>query len=311
VSALHTRALDRGYRDVFLNPADIGGRYSVLSFFGMVPAALMGLDLDGLLGSARDMAAACCADDPASNPGLALGAVMAAAADTGRDKLTLLMPARLQPFGLWVEQLVAESTGKHGRGVAPIAGEDPTTPFTDDRVAVAIALDGEEPPGLDAARAAGAPIVTIAMPGVLALGAEFFRWEVATATAGLLLEINPFDEPNVQQAKDATRTLLDAYTAHRRLPVPEPHASFDGARLTLSSAAQDALGGASPLAFLRTITPHDYIALLAYLPLRTTSTHRRCSTCGPRSARAPDARRCSGMDRDTCIRPDNCTRGGQ
>lgn len=299
-TALHARALTQGYRDVFLNPADIGGRYSVLSFFGLLPAALMGIDLEALLESARTMADACRTEDPVSNPGLALGAAMAAATRARRDKLTLLMPDRLQPFGLWVEQLVAESTGKHGRGVVPITGEHSTAPFTDDRVAVAITLGTDEPPAaaLDAARTAGAPIVTLGMPDIAALGGEYLRWEVATATAGFLLEINPFDEPNVQQAKDATRALLDTYTAQRRLSIPESHASIEGARLTLSTAGQEALGGEAASAFLRAIEPGDYFALLAYLPpdderyatalqnIRTAvGRQRRCATMfgyGPR-----------------------------
>src|SRR5688572_2449031 len=120
---LHRRAVDEAFRDVFVNPADIGGRYSALSFFGMVPAALMGADLDRILGAAREMESACRVSPAADNPGLALGALMAAGAGAGRDKLTLLLPGRLQSLGLWVEQLVAESTGKHGKGVVPIAGE--------------------------------------------------------------------------------------------------------------------------------------------------------------------------------------------
>jgi hypothetical protein len=216
----------------------------VLSFFGMVPAALMGIDVGRLLASARDMAAACRTEDPVANPGLALGAAMGAGALVGRNKLTLKMPERLWPLGLWIEQLVAESTGKHGKGVAPIAGEDPSVPPGDDRLVVSVTPDDD----------------------LLSLGGEFFRWEVATAAAGFLLDINPFDEPNVQQAKDATRVLLDAYTAQRRLPTPEPHASAGGVRLTLSDAAQAALGTASPLSFLQTLGRGDYFSLLAYLP---------------------------------------------
>ena len=243
-TALHRRANDERFRDVFLNPSTIGGRFSALSFFGLVPAALMGIDLEGLLASARDMTTACREHDPRANPGLALGAMMAAAAAVGRDKLTLLLPQPLESFGLWVEQLVAESTGKHGKGVIPITGESPDVPRGDDRLVVPI-----DP-----------------MPDPLALGGEFFKWEVATAAAGFLLDINPFDEPNVQQAKDATRVLLGAYTSQGRLPIPEPHASLDGARVTLSQAAQDALGSESPTSFLRMLGPGDYFNLLVYLP---------------------------------------------
>jgi glucose-6-phosphate isomerase len=260
---LHRRALQDQFRDVFVNPSDIGGRYSALSFFGMVPAALMGADLDRLLQGARDMETACRLTDARQNPGLALGALMAAGAATGRDKLTLLTPAALGSFGLWVEQLVAESTGKEGKGVIPITGEGPTIPWSADRVSVRVALGAET-----AARPtpADAPRAELQMADVYDIGAEFFRWEVATAAAGRLLEINPFDEPNVQQAKDATRALLETYQQRRQLPAPEAHATVDGARLTLSSAAEQALNGAPADAFLQLATDPAYIGLLAYLP---------------------------------------------
>jgi hypothetical protein len=262
----HQRARAEGFRDIFVNPADIGGRYSALSFFGVVPAALMGIDVEAMLAQASRMVEACRHPDPMRNPGLALGAFMAAAAQAGRDKLTLLVPERLDSFGLWVEQLVAESTGKQGKGIIPIAGEPPDAPFGADRAAVAVDLGAEMPRGVEHAQASGAPLMRLTAPDTLALGAEFFRWELATATAGLLLGINPFDEPNVQQAKDATRTLLHAYSTERRLPMPEPHAQRDGARLTLSLSAQERLSGADALGFLRVVSPGDYVCLLAYLP---------------------------------------------
>ena len=197
----------------------------------MVPAALMGLDTHALLSSARAMADACHDDDPRHNPGLALGAVIAAAALAGRDKLTLSLPARLASFGLWVEQLVAESTGKQGKGIVPISGEARDVAGGDDRVIVRLALGGEPRRAGDTPleRAAPVPTISIDMPDLAALGAEFFRWETATATAGLLLDINPFDEPNVQQAKDATRVLLTTYSRQGRLPAPDPDATFEGA----------------------------------------------------------------------------------
>jgi glucose-6-phosphate isomerase len=267
-TVLHRRAAEERFRDVFVNPADIGGRYSALSFFGLVPAALMGADLNRFTAAARYMEAACKVPTAEQNAGLALGAYMAAGALSKRDKLTLLLPERLQSFGLWVEQLVAESTGKQGKGVVPIAGETDEALFGDDRIAVIVTVGGEGPDVAltDRARAAGLPIMTIAMTDEYALGAEFFRWEFATAAAGYLLGINPFDEPNVQQAKDATRVLLDAYQQHGHLPLPEAHASAEGARFTLSSAAESELAGDPALAFLRLVRPHDYCGLLAYLP---------------------------------------------
>jgi hypothetical protein len=263
----HQRAVSEKFRDIFINPSDIGGRYSALSFFGMVPAALMGANLDRLVALARDMERACRDEDVARNPGLTLGALMAAGAAGGRDKLTLLLPERLASLGLWVEQLVAESTGKQGVGVVPIAGEPLTTPLGADRVAVAVTLDGAgRDDGAIATAASAVPAVHIAVPSVDAIGAEFLRWEVATTAAGILMEINPFDEPNVAQAKTATRTLLDAHASQGRLPLPATHASIDGSRLSLSRAAKDALDGESAAGFLHLLAPGDYACLLAYLP---------------------------------------------
>ena len=271
-TALHQRARAEQFRDIFLNPADIGGRYSVLSYFGVVPAALIGADVDRLLAGARAMADACHAADPRTNPGVALGGFMAGSAEAGRDKLTLVVSPRLASFGLWVEQLIAESTGKQGKGIVPIAGEAPGVRLGKDRAGVIVQL-GSEPPDaatIEQLRASGAPIFTIHMDDATALGVEFFRWEVATAVCGWLLRINPFDEPNVQQAKDATRALLETYTTTRQLPTPSPHASSNGVRFTLSSAAESALGSAAPEQFLKTIGETDYVGLLAYVSPNAT-----------------------------------------
>ncbi len=258
-TALHARATESAFRETFVNPADIGGRYSALSFFGLVPAALMGIDIDDLVASGRAMADACREPDPRRNPGLALGALMGAGASTGRDKLTLALPAQFQRFGLWVEQLVAESTGKQGQGVVPVTADVGDTPSSPDRLIVRWGSDlgsdqGVGPIGLT-------PSIVLETAG---LGGEFFRWEFATATAGFLLGINPFDEPNVQQAKDATRALLDTYVAQRRLPVPEPDAAIEGVRVTLSDAARQRTD--DPRRFLTLLQPPDYFAVLAFLP---------------------------------------------
>lgn len=267
-TVLHRRAIDDRFREVFLNSSDIGGRYSALSFFGLVPAALMGADLEPLLAAARGMEQACRRADVTANPGLALGAFMAAGAGCGRDKLTLLVADRLASLGLWIEQLVAESTGKRGKGIVPITGEPDDAPFGPDRMAVAVSVGSERPSEtvLARARAAGTPLLEIEMPGATAIGAEFLRWEVATAAAGALLRINPFDEPNVQEAKDATRALLDSYGATGRLPIPHAQATVEGAALALTGRAEQAIVSRSPLAFLALIAPGDYFALLAYLP---------------------------------------------
>jgi glucose-6-phosphate isomerase len=267
-TSLHRSAAADGFREVFVNPSDIGGRYSALSLFGVVPAALMGLDLDRLLAGARAMETACRVTHVRDNPGLALGALMNAGFENGRDKLTLLVPKPLESFGLWVEQLVAESTGKHKKGIVPIAGESAEMSIGGDRVVVSVSVGTTAPDAavLDRAKSSDAPVVTIQLPDVYALGAEFLRWEIATATAGLLMTINPFDEPNVKQAKDATSALLAVYQQSKRLPLPEPHAETSGVRLTLSEAAQAQLGGAPATSFLDVIAANDYFCLLAFLP---------------------------------------------
>lgn len=262
-SSLHQRATAERYRDLFINPSDIGGRYSALSFFGLVPAALIGADLAGLISRARPMETACRATAVLENPGLALGALMAAGAQAGRDKLTLALPDRLQAMGLWIEQLVAESTGKNGHGVVPISGE-PATATGDDRVRVVVRLAGDDTAPTVAA--GGVPTIELVVPDVLSIGAEFFRWEFATAAAGAVLGVNPFDEPNVSEAKQATREILDLYAGQRRLQPPAPDAVVAEARLTLSQAAIEQLDGEPATSFLRLLRPGDYFALLAYLP---------------------------------------------
>ncbi len=271
-TVLHRQAVQQSFRDVFINPSDIGGRFSALSLFGMLPAALIGADFDGVLGSARAMADACHRAPAQENPGLALGAFIASAAIAGRDKLTLLLPPRFAAFGLWVEQLVAESTGKDGLGVLPVTDEPAPAAYGSDRAFVAVTFCGEGPraDAVARARASVAPVLHLDVPRPVDIGGEFFRWEVATAACGLLLGVNPFDEPNVQTAKDATRVLLDAYQAQGRLPLPEPHATLDGIRLTLSEALGPGSNGGSNTApwsaLVASAGPGDYVALLAYAP---------------------------------------------
>jgi len=274
-TALAARARAEQFRDLFINPSDIGGRYSALSFFGLVPSALMGQDTAALVGWGLAMLAAA---EPGfgevrANPAAALGLTIGAAARAGRDKLTLILQPALEPFGLWVEQLVAESTGKNGHGVVPIAGEPlaPPSTYGNDRLFVRLRMHGSfEEEMRDAEvrelKAAHAPVAEIALAEPAALGAEFVRWEIATAIAGGLLHINPFDEPNVQQAKDATRVLLDRFKSTGKLPVAPPdRATPEGMALTLTAEARVALAGHSPEAILTLIQPGDYFALLAYV----------------------------------------------
>jgi glucose-6-phosphate isomerase len=275
---LARRARSEQFRDVFFNPSDIGGRYSAVSFFGLVPAALMGQNLAALVGWALAMLSACEPGfgDVTGNPAAALGLAIGGAALAGRDKQTLILPKALEPFGLWVEQLVAESTGKQGRGVVPIAGEPLGQPadYGSDRFFVRLRLHGsydEEMRDTDIRelKEAGAPLGEIDLPEPSALGAEFVRWEVATAIAGALTGINPFDEPNVQQAKDATRVLLDGYISTGKVSAPAPDRiggeGIEGVTLTLSTAARLQLDGRPPEAFLTLLHENDYFGLLAYL----------------------------------------------
>jgi glucose-6-phosphate isomerase len=205
-SALETLARARWFRRVFLNPPDIGGRYSALSLFGLVPAALIGAPLHELLDAAEEMAAACHPAVPVEeNPGAWLGAVMGEAALAGRDKLTIVLPEEFASFGDWVEQLIAESTGKEGKGILPVVGEDVGVPeaYGKDRLFVTV---GPTPDVGDQ------PVVVLPERNIAHFGAEFFRWEFATAVAGAILEINAFDQPNVAGAKKATAEILDAAT---------------------------------------------------------------------------------------------------
>lgn len=210
------------FRELFLNPADIGGRFSALSYTGLVPAALMGLDLDPLLSSAAAMLATSRDNDPARNPALALGIALGTLARNGRDKLTLLLDPEIAAFGAWMEQLIAESTGKHGVGIVPVDREPlgAVAAYGPDRVFVRMGLEGSAgitgPDGrqadaiVAALETAGHPVIRIRLPATIDMGGEFIRWEVATAIAGIILGIDPFDQPNVEESKENTRRVLAA-----------------------------------------------------------------------------------------------------
>jgi len=235
-SPLEALGRARGFRRVFLNMPDVGGRYSALSLVGLVPAALIGADLDELLESAEGMASACNGSVPdAENRGAWLGAVLSEAARAGRDKLTLLLPDEMASFGGWVEQLIAESTGKDGTGIVPVVNEPVGSPedYGTDRLFVAY----DDPEGLSELEAAGHPVVRLTAGGV---GAEFFRWEFATAVAGTVLGIQPFDQPNVEEAKRATKEVLDAGGGE--------------------APAMDDLAG-----LLGSLGQHDYVAIQAFI----------------------------------------------
>lgn len=229
-SRLQHFAEGAGVRDIFLNPADIGGRYSALSYFGLAPAALLGLDMDALWQSADTMMASNRESIPAHyHAGLLLGAVIGALAQAGRDKVSIYTTASLTSFGNWAEQLLAESLGKEGRGALPVVGATVGKPhdYVSDRLFVYLRVDNdpdvaEKDAAIRALREAGHPRVTIRVPDKHGIAGEFFRWEFATAVAGRLLNVNPFDEPNVAEAKAATQALLDVYEADGSLPALAP-----------------------------------------------------------------------------------------
>ncbi|MCX7838173.1 MAG: hypothetical protein N2559_01770 [Anaerolineae bacterium] len=219
-SGLHKLAREQNFRRVFENPSDIGGRFSALSFFGLVPAALMGIDLARLLDRADEMARVCGADVPAEeNAGEWLGVALATLAQHGRDKVTFVAPRELAAFGAWAEQLIAESTGKEGKGIVPIDGEPLGKPhvYGTDRVLVELQLarNARAHRTLTALAKIGHPILRMHLRDVYDIGAEFFRWEFATAVACALLGVNAFDQPNVEEAKVNARAFL---TADRRPP---------------------------------------------------------------------------------------------
>ncbi len=213
-TALAKLGAQRGVRRVFVNPSDIGGRYSALSYFGLVPAAVAGFDVGGLLDRAQRMVEACAAGVPAAqHPGVSLGVALAQAALLNRrDKVTFLASRQIETLGLWLEQLIAESTGKEGKGLIPVAGEPVGDPgvYGNDRVFVSLALDGDAASAArcEALEKAGHPVVLITLRDALDVAEEFFCWEFATATVGALLGIDPFDEPNVQESKDNTKRIL-------------------------------------------------------------------------------------------------------
>ncbi len=259
-----------GFRRVFLNDPDIGGRYSVLSHFGLVPAALMGVDVGELLARAGAMSERCMAADVTDNPGVALGTAMGTHALAGRGKLTLVTSPAMGSFSLWVEQLIAESTGKEGTGIVPVAGEPlrPSGSYGADRIFVYLRLVGdantETDAFVDAVESAGHPVVRLELGSAYDVGAEFFRWEFATAVAGSLLGINPFDQPDVQRAKDRTDAVLTEHAAAGSLPVVET-ASVQGLTAQARAGAYVAI-----LAFIRQ-TPQTDRALAA---LRTAFMDR-------------------------------------
>ena len=257
-TSLGELAQAKGFRTTFTNPADIGGRYSVLSYFGLVPAALLGVDMERLLRRGVEMAKRCAPAVPAhENPGAFLGTVMGLLGRGGRDKVTLVTSPKIRTFGLWAEQLLAESTGKEGKGLVPIAEEPLGAPsaYGDDRLFVYLQLQGDANAASDrhvlALERSGHPVVRLTLRDPYDLGAEFFRWEFATAVAGHFLGIHPFDQPNVQESKENTGRILKEFQQKGRLPEIGTSWRGDGMRVVADVAAKAA--------------PSRYLAILAYL----------------------------------------------
>ena len=279
-SKLEATARADGFAHVFLGDPSIGGRYSVLSPFGMVPAAVIGLDVRAVFAGAAPMVHACGPGaPPAANPGFALGILMGVAAQAGRDKITLIASPGVADIGAWLEQLIAESTGKIGKGMIPVDGEPLGAPsvYGADRLFAHLRLDGADnaatDAGVQALEDAGHPVVRITLANRMSLFQEFFRWEIAVAIAGAVIGLNPFDQPDVEAAKIKTRALTDAYETSGALAAHTPFFQ-DGAialyadpgnTAALKGAARDASLEAYLRAHFGRVGAGDYVGLLAYL----------------------------------------------
>ena len=312
-STLQHLAEAGGFRHVYFGLPSIGGRYSALSDFGMVPAAVMGIDVVRFLDRAKQMAEACSPTVPAEeNPGLVLGTILAVLANHGRDKVTVIASSSLEAWGAWLEQLLAESTGKEGKGIIPIDREAVGAPgaYGVDRLFVYIRLQSDHAQSQDEAvrklERAGQPVVRIVVNDLYDLGQEFFRWEFATAVAGAVMGINPFDQPDVEASKVATKRLTSEYERTGALPPESPILEEQGLRLyadpTYAGTLEAVMGQTPSLknylkAHLSQLASGDYFALLAYLEMNaaqearlqsirhTVRNRKRVATClgfGPR-----------------------------
>jgi transaldolase / glucose-6-phosphate isomerase len=288
-SSLERRAKQLRFAHIFYGVPSIGGRYSVLSKFGLVPAAAMGLDVTRLLETAQPMERACGPDvPPAENPGVQLGVAMGVAATRfGRDKVTIIASPAIADLGAWLEQLLAESTGKRERGLIPLAGEPLTTPerYGSDRFFAYLELNGQIDPSqrqaVEALERAGHPVARISVKDIWHIGQEFFRWEVATAVAGAIIGIDPFDQPDVEASKDKTTALTDEYEKSHSLPAEAPVFRENGLLLYADPRNAAELGQHNMLSgYLKShfgrvhagAKAGDYVALLAYIQRNETNT---------------------------------------
>src|SRR5438552_3248712 len=311
-SKLRQEADTDRFRKIFLGVPSIGGRYSALSDFGLAPAAAMGVDVAKFLDRTHAMVNACGANVSArNNPGVILGALLGVADKQGRDKITFIASPGIHDLGAWLEQLLAESTGKNGKGLIPVDREPPASPeaYGDDRIFIYLRLDDDAGSAPDAAieaiEDAGQPVVRISVEDVYNLGQEFFRWEIATAVAGWIIGIKPFDQPAVEGSKLATRKLTGEYEQREELPAETPIFEGDGIKLFAdernAKALNEAASETSLLEYLKAhldrLAARDYFALLAYIEMNddhetllqsmrgAVRDRRRVATClgfGPR-----------------------------
>jgi len=266
------------FRKIFMGLPSIGGRYSALSNFGMVPAAVMGVNVVKFLNATEEMAKACGASVAAgNNPGVILGAILGAAANQGRDKVTIVASPGISDLGAWLEQLLAESTGKIGKGIIPVDREDLGNPsvYGQDRVFAYLRLDpapdAAQDAAVDAIEKAGHPVVRIGLPDIYNLGQEFFRWEIATATAGAIIGINAFNQPDVEASKIETKKLTSEYEEKGHLPPETPFFEGDGLKLYADDKNAAALKGGSLVEVLKKhldrVHANDYFGVLGYVPM--------------------------------------------
>ncbi len=271
------------FREVFINPSDLGGRYSVLSYFGLVPMALMGIDINAFLASAKQMEISCDAVPAATNPGISLGVVLGVCHRYGRDKVTFVLSSSISSFGYWVEQLLAESTGKEGHGLIPVNGEVPGSPqvYGTDRVFIHMFLTTDDNESdekkLTALEEAGHPVVRIKIANKIALGGEYYRWEIATAIAGIVIGINAFDQPNVEESKKNTSEILVRWCKDGSFKTSIPLLKtgdisiYSGKKTEHLAVNHTESVGAFVNGFTTLAGANDYIALLPYF----TMTDRR------------------------------------
>lgn len=272
---LQNEAHNLNFRRVFTNPEDYGGRYSALSYFGLVPMALMGIDIKVILHNAHQMEISCGPYIPSdSNPAIVLGTALGMYARLGRDKVTFIFSKSINAFGYWVEQLIAESTGKEGRGILPVEGEDTGRPenYSNDRLFVYMHTASDERKSderkINALQKAGHPVIKIDLKNKLALGAEFFRWELATAIAGKIINVNPFNEPNVSESKKNSKDLLNEWKKNGSFGEGEPVISQNNISVYFNTKTDWVVKGKSLSAVLNSFTKlakkHDYLAILGY-----------------------------------------------